>query len=136
MSYGVSAALQTAVYQALVSDMTLSGHVGSDIYDAIPSGTVPSLYVALGPEVVRDKSDQTGAGAEHTFTVSIVTDNAGFAAAKTVAGAVSDALVDAQLTLNRGTLIALNFYQAKAVRVGTADQRRIDLTFKARVEDI
>lgn len=135
MSYGVSVALQTAVYQALIMDMTLTALVGSDIYDAIPSGAVPSLYVALGPEIARDKSDKTGAGAEHQFTVSVVTDSAGFATAKEAAAAVSGALVNAQLTLNRGTLIALNFYRARAVRVGSADEPRIDLTFKALVQD-
>lgn len=135
MSYGVSAALQTAIYQSLVADAALGDLVGADIYDAIPSGTLPSLYVALGPEVVKDRSDKTGGGAEHEFSVSIVTDSAGFATAKQAAGAVSDALVDAELTLNRGTLIALNFYRAKAIRVGDADERRIDLTFKALVQD-
>jgi hypothetical protein len=135
MSYGVSAALQTAVYQALVGDATLGALVGTDIYDAFPTGTLPALYVALGPELVKDRSDKTGGGATHEFTVSVVTENAGFATAKQAAAAVSDALVDAALTLNRGTLVALNFFRAKAVRVGTADQRRIDLTFKAIVQD-
>ncbi len=96
---------------------------------------LPALYVALGPEVVKDLSDKTGGGATHEFTVSIVTENAGFATAKQAAAAVSDVLVDANLTLARGSLIALNFFRAKAVRVGTADQQRIDLTFKAIVQD-
>ena len=135
MSYGVSAALQTAVYQALVADMALGDLVGSNIYDAIPSGTVPSLYVALGPELAKDRSDKTGRGAEHEFTISVITDSAGFATAKEAAAAVSDVLVDADFTLSRGALIALNFYRAKAVRVGAADERRIDLTFKALVQD-
>ena len=135
MSYGVSAALQSAVYQALIGDSALGALVGTDIYDAIPSGTVPSLYVALGPELAKDRSDKTGAGAEHEFTVSVVTDSAGFASAKTAAAAVSDVLVDADLTLSRGSLVSLNFYRAKAIRVGTADERRIDLTFRARVQD-
>lgn len=135
MSYGVSAALQAAVYQALVADAALTALVGTDIYDAFPAGTLPSLYVALGPELVKDRSDKTGDGALHEFTISVVTDSAGFAIAKQAAAAVSDALVDANLTLARGTLIALNFFRAKAVRVGSADERRIDLTFKAIVED-
>lgn len=135
MSYGVSAALQSAVYQALVDDAALGAIVGSDIYDALPSGTLPSLYVALGPEEVKDLSDKTGAGAAHQFTVSVVTDAAGFATAKQAAGAVSDVLVAADLTLDRGTLVALYFQRAKAVRVGTADERRIDLTFNAIVQD-
>ena len=135
MSYGVSVALQSAIYQALVGDSALTSLVGSDIYDAIPSGSVPSLYVAIGPELARDRSDKTGAGAEHEFTVSVVTDSAGFSSAKAAASAVSDALVDADLALTRGSLVSLNFYRAKAVRVGTADERRIDLTFRARVQD-
>ncbi|MCW1952352.1 MAG: DUF3168 domain-containing protein [Octadecabacter sp.] len=135
MSYGVSAALQTAIYQALVADATLAGLVGSDIYDALPTGMLPALYVALGPELVKDMSDKTGSGAVHEFTVSVVTDNAGFATAKQAATAVSDVLVDADLALSRGTLVGLSFYRAKAVRVGTADERRIDLTFKAIVQD-
>ena len=135
MSYGVSAALQAAVYQALLADGPLTGLVGTDIYDALPSGTLPSLYVTLGPEMVTDLSDKTGSGASHRFIISIVTDSAGFATAKDAAGAVSDVLVDADLTLARGVLVALNFLRAKAVRVGTADERRIDLTFRAIVQD-
>ncbi|SLN59786.1 DUF3168 domain-containing protein [Pseudooctadecabacter jejudonensis] len=135
MSYGVSAALQSAVYQALINDTALGAVVGDHVYDALPSGSLPPLYVALGPEQVKDLSDKTGAGAMHQFTISVVTDTAGFATAKQAAGAVSDVLVDADLTLTRGQLIALNFYRAKAVRVGTADERRIDVTFNAIVQD-
>lgn len=135
MSYGVAAALQAAVYQALMADTALGALVGSNIYDAIPTGTLPSIYVALGPEQVGDASDKTGGGARHQFTVSVVTDSAGFASAKAAAAAISDALVDADLTLSRGSLVSLNFFRAKAVRVGTGDDRRIDLMFRARVQD-
>ncbi len=64
MSYGVSAALQEAVYQQLQGDAVLAGLVGTDIFDAAPAGAVPSIYVSLGPEDVRDRSDQTGASGE------------------------------------------------------------------------
>lgn len=134
MSYAIAAALQTAVYQRLSADAVLATLVGTAIYDALPSGSVPPIYVALGPEIARDKSDKTGAGAEHEFTVSVITDAAGFATAKDVAGAVSDALVDAPLVLSRGALVALNFYRAVAARIGTSDQRRINLIFRARVD--
>ena len=135
MSYGVAAALQTAVYQALVADVTLTGMVGSAIYDAAPTGSLPSLYVSLGPEDVTDASDKTGAGARHEFTVSVVADTAGFLTAKQVATAISDVLVDADLTLSRGSLVGLYFVSAKARRVQDSDVRRIDLKFRARVED-
>ncbi|MFT5742238.1 MAG: hypothetical protein ACI86S_000295 [Paracoccaceae bacterium] len=136
MSYGVAESLQTAVYQHLVADVTLAGLVGTAIYDALPTGTLPPIYLALGPEIARDRSDKTGGGAEHEFTVSIVTDGAGFAAAKTAAAAVSDALVDADLTLTRGVLVSCNFYKATAARVGTGDVRRINMIFRARVDDV
>ncbi|HGG06640.1 MAG TPA: DUF3168 domain-containing protein [Aliiroseovarius sp.] len=135
MSYGVSAALQQAVYQRLQADSALTALVGSAIYDAAPPGIVSGTYVSLGPEDVRDRSDGTGHGALHQITVSVVTDEAGFNGAKQVAAAVGDALMDATLILSRGSLVYLNFYRARARRVQAADVRRIDLIFRARVQD-
>lgn len=135
MSYGTAAALQAAVFQSLSTDPALGALVGAAIYDAVPPGMVPALYVSLGPEDARDRSDVTGGGAEHIFTVSVVTQAAGFQQAKEVAGAISDVLVDADLALTRGQLVSLNFDRARARRVEDADVRRIDLTFRARVCD-
>ncbi|MBT2131134.1 DUF3168 domain-containing protein [Aliiroseovarius lamellibrachiae] len=135
MSYGVSAALQQAVYQRLQADSTLDTLVGTAIYDAVPAGIITGTFVSIGPEDVVEKSDMTGHGALHEFTVSVVTDAAGFQQAKEVAAAVSDSLVDATLILARGNLVYLNFNRAKARRVQDADVRRIDLTFHARVQD-
>ena len=61
-------------------------------------------------------------------------ENAGFLSAKEAAAAVSDALHDADLTLGRGRLVGLWFHKAKASLAGEG-RRRIDLTFRARVED-
>lgn len=135
MSYGIGAALQAAVYQQLVADAGVAALVGSAVYDSIPPGTVTGTYVSLGPEDVRDASDQVGRGAVHEFAVSVVTDQAGFQSAKAVAAAVSDALSDADLVLTRGRLVGLWFLSARARRVEKADIRRIDLSFRARVEE-
>ena len=135
MSYGVSAALQAAVYQRLAGDGVLSPLVGGAIYDAAPPGAVAGTYVSLGPEDARDASDQVGRGAFHEFVVSVVTDAAGFQTAKTVAAAVSDALTGAALPLSRGRLVGLWFLRARARGVEEADVRRIYLKFRARVED-
>ncbi len=135
MSYGVAGPLQAAVFQALNANTELGVLVGGNIFDALPSGAVPSLYLALGPEKVRDASDMTGGGAVHEITISVVTDSAGFASAKAIAGHVSDILVDADLALSRGSLVGLRFYKAVAARVGSGDTRRIDLIFRARVCD-
>ena len=81
MSYAVSGALQAAVFAALSGDAALAALVGSAIYDAVPAGTVPDLYVRLGTETVREASDGSGAGAVHLLTVSVITTNPGFARA-------------------------------------------------------
>lgn len=135
MSYAMSGALQAAVYSALVADSTLAGLVGTAIYDAVPSGTLPDVYVRLGSETVKDASDGSGAGALHQFTVSVITSNPGFAGAKDVAAAISDVLHNGDLTLSRGRLVSLAFERATASRIDTASARQIDLRFRARVQD-
>lgn len=135
MSYGVSAALQAAVFGALSGDAVLDGLVAGAVFDAEPSGALPASYVSLGAERVRDRSDVSGGGAMHEFDVSVVTEGDGFFAAKQIAAAVSDALVDAPLVLSRGRLVSLRFYKAKAARVEAGRVRRIDLMFRARVQD-
>lgn len=135
MSYGGAAALQSAVFQRLMADTALNGLVNNAIYDSVPPGTVTGTYVSIGPEDARDASDQVGRGAFHEFVVSVVTDEAGFQVAKAVAAAISDALTGAALILARGRLVGLWFLRARARRVEDADVRRIDLTFRARIED-
>jgi hypothetical protein len=135
MSYGPAAALQAAIYQALASDPALQALVGASIYDAVPAGGLPALYVTIGDEDMRDQSDASGAGAAHEFLVSVVSDSGGFQTAKLVAAAVTDALVGASLALARGRLVDLGFLRAAARRVGDGSARRIDLRFRARVED-
>lgn len=135
MSYGLAEVLQVAIYQHLQSDAQLISLIGSAVYDEVPAGTLPETYVSLGVETVLDRSDKTGAGAEHRLTISVVSEAAGFVTSKAVAVAVSDALDDADLVLARGRLVFLNFDRATAKRVGSANTRRIDLRFRARVED-
>lgn len=136
MSYAISSALQAAVFGALSADPEVTTLVGTAIYDAVPSGTLPSIYVSLGPEQVEAVNESTGQGAVHKMTVSVVTEVPGFAAAKEVAGAVCDVLHDAPLSLARGQLVSLRFERAAAAKIDNATGRKIDLTFRARVEDI
>ncbi|MGR3468553.1 MAG: DUF3168 domain-containing protein [Shimia sp.] len=136
MSYAAAGALQAAVYERLSTDADVTALVGSAIYDAPPSGALPPLYVSLGGEEATDASDLLEAGARHDFTVSVLTDQSGFAQAKEVAAAVCDALLGAPLALTRGTLVGLWFVKAKAARSGQNDIRRIDLNFRARVDAV
>ncbi|MGR3803877.1 DUF3168 domain-containing protein [Marinibacterium profundimaris] len=136
MSYGMAVALQKAVYETLVTDAALTALIGLQVFDAPPPGQVPDIYVALGPEEVRDRSDKSGRGALHRFTLSVVGEGDSFAALKEVATAVSDALEGAAPALDRGHLVGLWFERARARRTGPAGRiRRIDLRFRARVED-
>lgn len=135
MSYGVAAALQAAVWARLSGDPGVTALVGTAVYDALPPGPVPQTWVAIGPEEVRDRSDRSGAGAEHEFTVSVVSAEAGFQTAKAVAGAVTDALNGADLTLTRGRLVGLWFHRARARRQDDGAVRRIDVIFRARTEE-
>ncbi len=134
MTYALSQSLQEAMYQQLTSDTALAAEVGTAIYDMLPSGTLPGIYVTLGAETVLDRSDISGGGALHRFTVTVVTNAAGFSAAKRAAAAVSDALVDAPLSLARGHLVGLWFDRATASRLTNGD-RSIALRFSARLED-
>lgn len=135
MSFAVSGALQAAVFAALSGDATLGAIVGTAIYDAVPTGSLPPIYVRLGSETAVDASDGSGAGAIHRFTVSVITSHAGFAAAKAAGAAISDVLTDADLTLSRGSLVSLRFERAKAARIDAGSARQIDLRFAARVQD-
>ncbi|PPB81301.1 uncharacterized protein DUF3168 [Albidovulum inexpectatum] len=134
MSYGGGTALQGAVYQRLVTDPAVADLVGSAVHDAAPADFSGGTYVTLGPESVRDASDVTGRGAWHDFVVSVVSDEAGFQTAKDVAAAVTDALTGQELALARGRVVGLWFLSAQARRVEKAGKRRIDLTFRARIE--
>ena len=130
MSYGAAAALQAAIYQRLVAQIP-----GVPVFDAPPVGAGAGTFVLIGPEDVADASDKTGNGADHRLSISVISDAAGFLAAKTVASAVSDALVGAVLNPARGRVVSLRFVRAVARRLNEGEARRIDMTFRARVQD-
>lgn len=131
MSYGSAAALQAAIYQRLT---TTAGLAGIAVVDALPMGSGKGTFVLIGPEEVLDASDASGKGAEHRLTVSVISDATGFRAVKDIAVAVSDTLNEAQLVLLRGRLVSLRFLRAVARRLDEGAVRRIDLTFRARIE--
>jgi len=130
MSYAAAAALQAAIFAHLSSAPAMAG---VDIFDAVPP-TGTGTFVLIGPEEATDQSDASGAGAEHRMVISVIADADGFLAAKTIAVDIADRLGDAALTLSRGRLVALQFLRARAKRSRDGDLRRIDMTFRARVE--
>ena len=136
MSYAVAAALQEAIYGRIANDPGVQALVGSAVYDAPPAGTLPSTWVLVGEEEVRGRSDVTAEGALHDLVISVLSDAAGFATAKAVAVAISDALAGPEPALSRGRIAALDFRSARARRGRSPGARRIDLWYRARVEDV
>ena len=134
MSYKNAFALQEAVFARLAADAEVQSLTGGQVYDAMPAGPLPALYVVLGDEAVKDASDATGGGARHDLMLFIVSTDAGFQSAKAVAAAVAGALDGQNLNLSQGRLVGLWFLKARARRTSDG-ARRIDLTFRARVED-
>lgn len=130
MSYAAAAALQSAIFQRLTGYPDLATVA---IYDAVPPNAT-GTFVLIGPEEARDQSDRTGAGADHQLVISVITDATGFLSIKTIAAAISDALIGVPLTLSRGVLVNLLFLRASARRISEGETRRIDLTFRARVQ--
>ena len=124
MSYQAAAALQSAVYARLAG---WGGLAGVSIVDEVPAGGGKGTFVLLGPETATDKGDATGAGAEHQFQVSVISDAKGFLAAKAAAAAVSAALINAPLTLSAGALVGLQFQRAVAAGAGRQPAHRHDL---------
>lgn len=137
MSFAASVALQTAVYQGLRGDAALGDLVGDAVFDALPADKPTGTHVALGPEEVRDAGDMTGAGSVHDLTVSVLSgadESRGFAAVKTVAVAVCEALDGAEITLGCGHLVGLWFLKSRARRTENGAGRQVDLTFRARID--
>ena len=135
MSYAMSAPLQAAVFGALTASTALAELVDTHIYDAVPGGALPDIYVRFGRESVSDASDGTGDGALHRFTVSVITTIPGFACAKEAAGVISDILHNADLSLTRGHLVDLRVVRATAARTDAGATRQIDMQFRARLQD-
>jgi len=134
MSYQTAGALQEALYDALTGDAVLTGLLAGGVHDAPPPGTPQGTYGVIGVEDAVDRSDISGPGAEHRVVISVVSDASGFLTAKSAAARISQMLPDTQPVLASGRVVAIWFHQARARRVEGGTVRRIDLTFRVRVE--
>lgn len=139
MTYALSWPLQQAVYDALAADPTVAAMVGDRIYDAPPpfeadaSPEVP--WMTLGDERVDDWSTKDSNGAVHLLSIAVHAPRRGFAEAKRVAGAVSDALSTAPLPLTRGRVVHVGFVSGRTRRTEGDALRRIEVRFRVLVED-
>lgn len=126
----MSLGLQEALHARLAAALTVP------VFDAVPGGTAPETYVLLGEEDCRDASDASGAGLRADFRLSVLSREAGFAGAKAVAAEIYEALTTPALMLEGARLVGLWFLSAKAQRLEQGRLRRIDLTFRARIDGI
>jgi len=133
MSMLLSDALQTAIYGRLSGDGPLAAIVGTHIYDAMPTGPVPDLYILIGEETVVDASDVTGNGAIHDLIVSVISTADSFLTLKEAADAVWSALGASELSLARGHLVGF-WYRSSTAKRNSSGQRKVDLKFRARVQ--
>lgn len=138
MSLNLSGELQGAIFTKLSNDPTLVSLVGSEIYDApLPSGggLPEGEHITLGEETVLPFNSMTSSGGVHDFFVTVHSTANGFNGAKDVSSAVCKALVDENLSLNNGHLVSLRYMKARARRGVAPELRRIEMRFRAVVED-
>ena len=137
MTYALAWPLQETIYACLTSDPNVSALIGGALYDSPEHSAAGAdeVYATLGDETVTPRSDSDQGGATHQVTISIHAADRGFARAKQVAGAVCDALIDADLPLSRGVVIGVFFLGASTAREDQGASRRIDLRFRILVED-
>ncbi|MEY4983259.1 MAG: hypothetical protein RIR62_1525 [Pseudomonadota bacterium] len=131
MSYRGAAVLQAAIHARLAAAPSLAGVA---IVDALPSGPVPETYLLVGPEEVRDASDKSGPGAEHRIVLSVISEATGFLSAKELGADVCEVLDGASLSLSQGRAVSVRFLRAVARRLEAGSVRRIDLTFRIRLD--
>lgn len=138
MSYLAACDMQAMIWQALREDAALAALVGDAIYDAMPVAPPSGPYVALGPEDVTDAGDISAPGARHDFIVSVIEggEAGGFGAVKAAAEAAVAALDGAMPVpaLPGARLVGIWFRRAVARRAEQGGARRVDLTFRARVD--
>ena len=135
MSGLYSSALQSAIYTVLINDGGVINQLGNAIYDSLPTGQVPSLFAHLGEETVLDRSDKTACLRYHDVTITVVTSAPGFTNAKNAAAAICKALETTNVSLDSGKLIRLQFRLAKALRDDNGTERKVNLVFRAVIDE-
>jgi Protein of unknown function (DUF3168) len=127
-------ALRAAIHDALVADGPLTAALGGPkIYDEPPTG-VAFPYVTLGEARIADWSTGTEGGEEHQLTLHVWSRQGGHKEAHVVAGALLQALDDADLTLDQHRLINLRFALADVRREADGRTYHALVRFRAVTE--
>jgi hypothetical protein len=136
MPTAASAALRSAVHDALVADAGLTNLLGgSKIYDE-PPRSVAFPYVTLGETRIADYSTCTEAGEEHQLTLHAWSRQSGHREAHLIAGALLQALDDAPLTLTDHRLVNFRFAVADVRREADGRTYHALVRFRAVTEPV
>ena len=136
MTYRLSAALQSAIFDRLSNDPDVDAAFGGAVFDTPPAGELPSLYLTIGSEDVTARDDKSGSGAVHRLALAIVASNSGFFDAKSAAGLVETSLTrPGPWLMDQGRIVDVRFSKARAHQDRSGQTRRIDLQFRVRVDD-
>ena len=109
-------ALQQSIYQAVTTDVDLTGLMGTPrLYDDVPQGA-DFPYLTLGQSTVRDWSTGTDAGEEHVLTLHVWSRARGRGETHEIMGALRTALNDRVLPLSGHRLVNLRHELSEARR--------------------
>jgi hypothetical protein len=129
-------ALRAAIHDALVADGPLNSVLGGPkVYDEPPQSVV-FPYVTLGEARINDWSTGTESGEEHQLTLHAWSRQGGHKEAHAVAGALLQALDDADLTLDQHRLINLRFALADVRRESDGRTYHALVRFRAVTEPV
>ncbi|GLQ34055.1 hypothetical protein GCM10007939_03380 [Amylibacter marinus] len=135
MSFQHTLALQAAIFDILSNDLGLGSLAGGAVYDEVPAGELPDTYILIGEEKALDRSDYTSTSTRHDITISVISNQSGFLIAKACASRICDLLVGQSWVLSSGNMRSFRLVTAKARRSTGAANRRIDLIFKAFIDE-
>ncbi len=123
--------LQQAVFAALSAAPAVTDL--ADVLD-MPEGETTGDYVSIGQEIVRSRGAASAETLTHDLTVEVHSRGHGFARAKEIAGAVTDTLLGAPLTVAGARVIGTRFVRSRARRARGLERRRIELVFRIILE--
>ncbi|MFV0244906.1 MAG: DUF3168 domain-containing protein [Qingshengfaniella sp.] len=127
MSYRDAGDLQAAIHARLTGDTALMALVAGAVFDAVPEGRAPDVYLALGAEEVTETRDHDGAIMRHRIDLSAIGKAESFAQVKAVAAAAEAALRAAPLTAPGLNIMDMWLERVRATRGKHPARRRIDM---------
>jgi hypothetical protein len=126
--------LQQSIYEALAGDTPLNAALGgSRIYDCPPRDAV-FPYVTIDQISARDWSSSSGAGFEHTVTLSVWSRYAGKREVYAAIDAIHGCLHEAELDVCGASLVNLRFEMSSIGREDDGTTHHGVIRFRAVTE--